>query len=278
MILIADSGSTKTDWRLVAGTEILPFKTIGFNPYHVSVAQVLNELNASALKEKSSLITQVYFYGAGCSSTEKSDFIKSALLQFFKNARVEVNHDLLAAARATCGKNAGMSAILGTGSNSCLFDGENIISNIPALGYILGDEGSGVDMGKTLIKKYLNKELSSNLSEELEKEYSLSLHTILNAVYKEALPNRYLAQFTLFIKKHEDESEMDELVKICFQHFFDLTICKYKNYKKYPLNLVGSIANVFSKQLKEVALHNEVEIGKIVKSPIDELVHFHTSN
>jgi N-acetylglucosamine kinase-like BadF-type ATPase len=278
MILIADSGSTKTDWRLVTDTEVLPYSTIGFNPYHVSVSQVLNELNVSALKDKASLITQVYFYGAGCSSAEKSDLIKEALLQFFKNAQVEVNHDLLAAARATCGKNAGMSAILGTGSNFCLFDGENIIENIPALGYILGDEGSGVDMGKTLIKKYLNKELSSSLSEKLAEEYSLNLNSILNAVYKEPLPNRYLAQFTVFIKKHEDESEMDELVKNCFQHFFDLTICKYKNYKQYQLNVVGSIANVFSKQLKQVALHNEVEIGKTVKSPIDELVLFHARN
>jgi N-acetylglucosamine kinase-like BadF-type ATPase len=278
MILIADSGSTKTDWRLVTDTEVLPFSTIGFNPYHVSDAQVLTELNASTLKDKTSLITQVYFYGAGCSSAEKSNLIKEALLQFFKNAKVEVHHDLLAAARATCGKNAGMTAILGTGSNSCLFEGENIIENIPALGYILGDEGSGVDMGKMLIKKYLNKELSSNLSEKLAEEYSLNLNTILNAVYKESLPNRYLAQFTLFIKKYEEESEMDELVKNCFQHFFDLTICKYKNYEQYPLNVVGSIANVFSKQLKEVALNNKVEIGKIVKSPIDELVLFHTRN
>ena len=278
MILVADSGSTKTDWRLVTPDDVLSYSTIGFNPYHVVISQVLDELNKSALIEVSKLVTQVNFYGAGCSSVEKSDLIKNALLQFFRNAKVEVNHDLLAAARATCGKNKGMTAILGTGSNSCLFDGENIIDNIPALGYILGDEGSGVDMGKTLIKKYLNKELSNNLSEKLTEEYSLSLNTILNAVYKDPLPNRYLAQFTQFIKKHEAEPEMDEIVKNCFQHFFEVTICKYDNYKNYQLNIVGSIATVFSKQLKEVALHNEVEIGKTVKSPIDELVLFHTGN
>jgi N-acetylglucosamine kinase-like BadF-type ATPase len=276
MLLVADSGSTKTDWRLINTEGIIPVSTIGLNPYHISSAQILTELNSSLLVQYSSEVSQVYFYGAGCSSEEKKEIIKSALSQFFKNGKIEVNHDLLAAARATCGKKEGMAGILGTGSNSCLFDGENIIANIPALGYILGDEGSGVDMGKALLKKYLNKELTSSLSEKLEKEYSLDLNSILNSVYKEPLPNRYLAQFTKFIKKYENEIEMDNIVKECFQHFFDLTICKYQNYKHYKLNAVGSIANVFNNQLKEVALFNDVELGRVIQSPIDELVLFHT--
>jgi N-acetylglucosamine kinase-like BadF-type ATPase len=278
MVLIADSGSTKTDWKLVSKTEVLAFNTIGFNPYHISSSEILVELKSSKLKSFSNEVTQIYFYGAGCSSKEKNELITIALTQFFIHAKVEVNHDLLAAARASCGKSPGMTAILGTGSNSCLFDGIKIIENIPALGYILGDEGSGVDMGKKLLKKYLTKELSRELSLKFEKEYSLGLNEILNAVYKESLPNRFLAQFTKFIKKYENEPEMNEIIKGCFQNFFDLNIVKYTNYKAYKLNTIGSIANVFSKQLEDVAKNNHVELGKIIQNPIEELVLFHTRN
>tara|TARA_R110001592_G_scaffold5046_2_gene27958 strand:- start:2361 stop:3197 length:837 start_codon:yes stop_codon:yes gene_type:complete len=278
MILIADSGSTKTDWRLVSINAVLPFSTVGFNPYHISVSKIIEELKSSELMDFSNEVSQIYFYGAGCSSEEKNEFIRNALTQVFSNAKIEVNHDLLAAARASCGKAPGMTAILGTGSNSCLFDGNNIIENIPALGYVLGDEGSGVDMGKKLLKKHLTKELSSELSIKFEETYSLSLNEILNAIYKEPLPNRFLAQFTKFIKKHENDSEMDEIIRDCFQHFFDTTILKYTNYKQYKLNTIGSIASVFKKQLREVAAKNNVELGKIIKSPIEELVIFHTRN
>lgn len=278
MILIADSGSTKTDWRLVRGKDILSFSTIGFNPYHISNSQILEELHSSELVEFSSLISKVFFYGAGCSSIDKNEIISEALSLFFINAEVEVNHDLLAAARASCGNLPGMTAILGTGSNSCLYDGERIVENIPALGYVLGDDGSGVDFGKMLLKKLFTNELSDELTLKFKEEYSINLNDILNAVYKEPLPNRFLAQFTMFIKKYEDKPEIDDIIKNCFHRFFKTNVCKYSNYQDYKLNAIGSVAEVFQAQLKEVALCYNVELGSVIKSPIQELVFFHTRN
>lgn len=278
MILIADSGSTKTDWRLVDGLNVTSISTIGFNPYHISSNQIYDELNSKEeLKEISNSVSHIYFYGAGCSTTEKKEIISKALSSFFCNAKIEVEHDMLAAARATCGNEAGITAILGTGSNSCVYDGENIVENIPALGYILGDEGGGVDIGKALIKLYLNKELPENLINEFENEYSYRLNSILNSIYNKPLPNRFLAQFAKFVKKYENEPILDSFVKNSFRNFFDLTICKYLNHKEYKLYFVGSIGDVFQKQLYFVAEEKGLKIEKIIKTPIEELVSFHTS-
>lgn len=276
-VLIAESGSTKTDWRLIKGKKTLSFQTIGFNPYHIGQDKILEELAASTLKSEVININILYFYGAGCSSIEKKKEIKSALKAFFTNAEIYVEHDLLAAARACCGKEKGMVAILGTGSNSCLFDGENIIQNIPSLGYILGDEGSGAYMGKLLLQMYLYGNLGHDLKKKFETNYEHRLTTILNSVYKEPLPNRFLAQFTHFIKENENHTKMDSLIKKAFSDFFENHITRYKEFNTIPLNLVGSIANIFSNQLKEVAIKYDVQIDKILKNPIEELVSFHTS-
>lgn len=254
----------------------MSFQTIGFNPYHIGQDKILEELEASALKSEIANIDFLYFYGSGCSSIEKKE-IKSALKAFFANAEIYVEHDLLAAARACCGKEKGMVAILGTGSNSCLFDGENIIQNIPSLGYILGDEGSGAYMGKLLLQMYLYGNLDHDLKKKFETSYEHRLTSILNSVYKEPLPNRFLAQFSHFIKGNENHAQMDSLIKKAFSDFFENHICQYKDFKTTRLNLVGSIANIFSNQLKEVAIKYDVQIDKILKNPIEELVSFHTS-
>lgn len=276
MLLIAESGSTKTDWRLVNKGEIVPFKTIGFNPYHIQEKEIVQHLKQSELAEKAKEVTQLYFYGSGCATDENKQLIKIALEQVFTSAKINVDHDLMAAARACCGKEKGMVAILGTGSNTCLYDGVNITHNIPALGYVLGDEGSGTYMGKELIKKYLNKELSPHLNEAFEKKYPYRLNSILNQVYKQPLPNEFLAQFTRFLKEHEQEEEIREIIQNSFHSFFTQHICKYPSYQQYDLNLVGSIAHVFNKQLKAVAQNYEVTINKVAERPINELVRFHT--
>ena len=277
MVLIAESGSTKTDWRLVKDDNVLSFSTIGFNPYHITATEIRRELQQSELKSVAKQVSQLYFYGAGCSSVEKNELIRGALAHFFTQANIEVNHDLLAAARASCGTSEGMAAILGTGSNSCLFNGKVITTNIPALGYVLGDQGSGVHMGKTLVQLFLGNELPKDLAEQFKETYNYELGDILNAVYKEPLPNRFLAQFTKFIKTQEQHPVINTLVKNCFQEFFDKTICKYSNYQDYKLNVVGSIGVVFEKQLQKVAATNNVELGRIIKSPVEELLQFHTS-
>lgn len=273
MQLIADSGSTKTDWRLISEDETKSFSSIGFNPYHISENQVLEALENSGLALFNNQITEVFFYGAGCSSEKNCNFLLQIFGSFFPNAKIEVNHDLLAAARAACQKEKGMVAILGTGSNTCLYDGVEVIENIPALGYILGDEGSGAYIGKKLITKYLYNELNIDLKHKFENQYSLNKETILEAVYKKELPNKYLASFAKFVA--ENVEELEDLVLECFQDFFSKHICKYSSYREYDLHIIGSIGSVFKKQLENVAKQNEVRIGKLIKQPIEELVLFH---
>lgn len=277
MILIADSGSTKTDWRLVNETEqVKSFQTIGFNPYYISEQQILDELSKSALTEIKQQVTQVFFYGAGCSSEAKSGEIKQALQQFFTKATIEVDHDLLAAARSLSGNKAGLVAILGTGSNTCFFDGTTIVKNVSSLGYILGDEGSGAHLGKTLVTAYLNNELTEDLHQAFQQKYQLTLLDILDAVYKKPLPNRFLAQFAPFVLEHKQHPQIAAIINACFSQFFEKHICKYENYQQYPLNMVGSIGFVFKNEIEQLATHFGVNMGIVIKQPIDGLVKFHT--
>ncbi len=276
MLLIADSGSTKTDWRLVNNNGVITsFSTIGFNPYHIYSEKVLNALASSDLATIKNSIKKVVFYGAGCSSEDKKAIISTPLISFFINAEIEVEHDMLAAARATCGHEKGMVAILGTGSNSCLFNGESIVENVTALGYILGDYGGGVDIGKTFLKALLAKELPKEIEKSFNEKYNLSGNDILDAVYKQPLPNRFLAGFSEFVYQNLNHLIIERLVKKCFSSFFETNICKYSDYKNQQLHLIGSIAFVYQDILKEVAADYDVQIGKVLKQPIEELVKYH---
>lgn len=277
MKLIADSGSTKTDWRLVSSDgKNQSFQTIGFNPYHISNEEILAELNKSDLESIKKEVHEVIFYGSGCSSPSKSNEIKTALQKFFTEATISVSHDLLAAARALCGHEKGMVAILGTGSNTCLFDGVNITANVSALGYILGDEGSGAYIGKTFIQALLNKELSQEIEDKFKQHYNLTLTDVLDAVYKKPLPNRFLAQFTIFVYENKHQPEISTLIDECFKAFFEKHICKYENYQQYQLNIVGSVGYVFKQEIEKIAKNYSVKIGKVIKQPIEELVKFHS--
>lgn len=276
MILVADSGSTKTDWRLVNDDgSTSTFQTIGFNPYFITSASVLNELTSSKLVDIKNDVKQVFFYGAGCSTEANCKVIFNPFSTFFNNARVEVEHDMLAAARATCGKEKGMVGILGTGSNSCLYNGINIVENVAALGYLLGDNGSGADIGKTFIKAFLGRELPVAVEEDFNRQYKLKTTDILDAVYKQALPNRFLAGFSLFVFQHLNNSYIQHMVERRFELFFEKNICKYSDFENNTLHLVGSIASVYQEVFEKVAEKYNVKIGKVIKQPIDELVKYH---
>jgi len=276
MILIADSGSTKTDWRLISKDgNTLSFETIGFNPYFIASASILNELINSNITTVKDSVTHVYFYAAGCATQANRDVIRKPLTTFFNNAKIEVGHDMLAAARATCGNDKGMVAILGTGSNSCLYDGKEISENVRALGFILGDNGSGADIGKAFIKAFLAKELPEEILVDFGEEYNLTIDSILESIYKQALPNRFLAGFSLFVYQHIDNPIIQKLVEERFELFFEKNICKYSDYEKNTLHLVGSIAFVYQKIIKKIASKYNVEIGKVIKQPINELVNYH---
>ena len=283
MILIADSGSTKTEWILLNQKEVVAeLYTQGINPYFQTVEQIAAVFSGELIPELPAIhiptISAVFYYGAGCSSIEKCAMVKQPLTQIFKNAHVEVDHDLLAAARAACGTQTGIAAILGTGSNSCLFDGKVIVANQPSLGFIMGDEGSGGHIGKELLKQYVYSELPADLYELFIREYMLTKEIILEHIYKKPMPNRYAASFTRFVGKHIAHPHMQQLVIDSFTEFFKRHIASYPNYQTYSLSAVGSVASIFSEQLQAVANQYSIRIQHIIQKPMEGLIHYHTQS
>jgi glucosamine kinase len=279
MMLIADSGSTKTDWSLVSeGDQTGRVKTMGFNPYFQSTADIAKELRdvlAPQLDIERGTDLEIFFYGAGCSSEAKCQIVSDAIAQVFPGANIEVEHDLLAAARALCGKEEGVAAILGTGSNSCYYDGEKIREHVFSLGFIMGDEGSGAYLGKKLLQFYLYGELPSELKDKFAAQYPQSREEILDSVYKKPLPSRYLASFSRFLHDNLSHVFIEQLVFDAFDDFFAHHICKYSRYREVPFSCVGSIGYRYSSVLKKVAGSKGVRMGKIIESPIEALTAYH---
>jgi glucosamine kinase len=281
MILIADSGSTKTDWRLIDDNKkIHQFATQGINPYFQTSSEIAlilkNELTIQFNSEFQNKKVTIYFYGAGCEADSKKEIIREALLLVFPLSSIEINSDMIGAARAMCGSNPGIAAILGTGSNTCYYDGNKSVENVASLGYILGDEGSGAHIGKTFIQAYLNKEMPEDLTKRFQERFKLSLWDILDAVYKKPMPNRFLASFSKFIYQNLKEQFVIDLVANCFEQFFDKHICKYEKHKELKLNCVGSVAFYYSNILRAVATNKGVQIDKIIETPIAGLTLYHT--
>lgn len=276
MILIAESGSTKTDWCVINGQEVSAYTLSGINPFHVSEKQIKEMLVQSELIAYKSKIDKIYFYGAGLATMDAKKLIAEILNEVFPNAqKIQVNDDLIAAAHALFGNKKGIACILGTGSNTGLVEDGVLLEKIPALGYILGDEGSGAHLGAGFVNAYLKRDFSKHLFDKLAFEPELSMEYVLDKVYKQALPNKYLASLTMLIKKYVDEPEIQEFVKSCFQVFVDKNIKKYNDYKKLPIGFVGSIAYHFKPFLLEVLKNNELQLSKIVQSPINELINYY---
>ncbi len=277
-MLIAESGSTKTDWRAIDNTgKIEQFITKGFNPFHQKSEAISEEIKLNLLPFLKTAVKQVHFYGAGCSSPSMCGIVESALNECFQEAEIHVEHDLLAAARGLCGHEKGIACILGTGSNSCVFDGENITANIPALGYILGDEGSGSYMGKRFIADFLIGKLPEKLEKDFTEKFGLTKDKIFEAVYMQPMPNRFLASFGKFLFQRIDDPYVMNLVRSSFVDFFDRYICRYEGYAELPVHFTGSIAFYFSKILNDVAAEKQVRIGRIVETPAAALVLYHTN-
>lgn len=283
MILIADSGSTKTEWVLLNGKQtITEVSTQGINPYFMSVDEISdvfkNELLPKLSKTASADIRSVFYYGAGCSSAEKNALVSQPLLQLFGHANIEVTHDLLGAARAACGTEEGIGVILGTGSNTCLFNGKEIVANQPSLGFIMGDEGSGGHIGKELLKQFLYGELPNELHHSFEKQYGITKEIILHKIYKEPRPNAYAASFTQFVSKHIEHTAMQRLVLNAFDEFFKRHVSSYHNFTQYPICVIGSIGFVFEKQLQEIANIYGTSIQRIIQKPMEGLISYHTQS
>jgi N-acetylglucosamine kinase-like BadF-type ATPase len=279
MILIADSGSTKTDWLLIDKENTNQTQSIGLNPYHINnefFTDVLkNEVNHK-LKIQQHHINEVYFYGAGCGAEQKQKEVKSWLSKIYTKANIEVASDLLAAARAVCMNRKGIVVILGTGSNSCIFDGEKITDTQISLGYILGDEGSGAYLGKILLKDVLEEKLPQHLIQKFYKDYPLSLNEILDNIYNKPFANRFLAGFTKFIGNNIDDPSLQKIVKNAFNEFINRYLHKYNNYLDYKVYGVGSVAWYF----KDIFINSCLESGLICENimlkPMEGLKNYHS--
>lgn len=278
MILIADSGSTKTDWRLMDGNlEIGQAKTKGFNPYYQKMDEMANEIESALIPAlDQSHISSIYFYGAGCSTRERQLKISNALLPFFKETKIFVQSDLVGAARALCGNQPGIVCILGTGSGSCQYDGKNIVKNIPSLGFILGDEGSGAWLGKKMVTDYLRGHMPKKCIETINKKLHIDKEIILEHVNHKPMPSRYLAGFARFISENIDQTYFYQLMFDSFTSFTKNYIIRYPNYTELKCHFVGSVAFHNQEILKHVAKYAGFRIGNIIKSPIDGLTLYHS--
>lgn len=281
MKLIADCGSTKIDWCIQSETKVeKQMFTLGMNAVMLTEEELRSRFGSELLPELGDIgtkVTEIYFYGAGCISPEVCGNVARALKANMPWCEtIEVYSDLLAAARALCGRETGIACILGTGSNSCLYDGKGIADNVSPLGYILGDEGSGAVLGKLFLGDVLKKQLPADICARFLNEYDLDLLGIIRRVYREPQANRFLASVTPFLSKNIDVPEIHELVYNAFRAFFRRNIKNYEHYSKYPVNFIGSIAYYFRDVLAEAARAEGCTIGKIVKSPMEGLLKFHS--
>ena len=277
MILIAESGSTKTDWVLIdENFDTSMFSTIGFNPFFHNEKIIAKHIHENVeFYNSCKNVDKVFFYGAGCSSVELNSIIENGLKGVFKSAAITVEHDLLACALSTYEGQPSISCILGTGSNSCYYDGENLLEEVPALGYVLGDEGSGSFFGKKLLTDYLYNKLPHQIKDDLECHFKISKAIIFENVYMKPNANVYLASFMRFITNHKEHDYVSNMVEDGMDQFIKTHVCCFKNYKEVKTHFIGSISAIYEQELRSAAKKNNVTIGNIVRKPVNGLVNYH---
>lgn len=274
--LIADSGATKAEWCLLHNGKKKTIFTQGISPYFLNTEQIIALLTKELLpKIKNVTIGEVYYYGTGCANPANAKSVKKALRKIIPAAKIEVTHDLMAAARALCGKEKGVACILGTGSNSCYYNGKKIVKNSPGLGYVLGDEGSGAYLGKKVIQYYLYDTFDEELKGRFDNTYGTNGLEILENVYKKPMPNRYLASFTKFLADNRGHYMIENIIEDGLNDFFFSHLCKYRETWTLPISFAGSVAFGFKDVLQQLCDSYEFELGKILKNPMDGLVAYH---
>lgn len=274
--LIADSGSTKCEWCLLADGKKKKIITQGISPYFLSLDQVVAILQKELLvKLKNVQVDEIYYYGTGLGNPENGKFIKKALKKVFPMAKAEAEIDLLAAARAVCGHEKGIACILGTGSNSCYYNGRKIVKNSPGLGYVLGDEGSGAYLGKKVIQHFLYNTFDEDLMLRFNKQFNTNANEILDHVYKQPQPNRYLASFAIFLAENRDHFMIENIIEDGLNDFFFTHLNKYRESWLYPISFAGSVAFGFKDVIKDLCNTYELELGKVLKQPMDGLISYH---
>ena len=274
MILIADSGSTKTTWCMIGHESADTCITGGINPFQLGMAEIVHLLEADFTLPRTG-ISKIWFYGAGCAYPDKNRIVEDALSQYFGECEIQVNSDLLAAARSLCGISPGIACILGTGSNSCYYNGQEIVQNVPALGYVLGDDGSGNALGKNLLSNILKNQLPEEIRKAFFDAYPVTASEILDHIYRKPFPNRYLAQYARFVSANIKYPEMQTLANNCFREFFSRNVMQYEAAKTLPVHCTGSVAFHFGDIIKKIAGEFGLTVGKIMQEPMAGLVEYH---
>lgn len=278
MVIIADCGSTKCDWLLVRGRrDNLLENTVGFSPFFHTTSEIQAIVQEQlAPKIDVAAVRELYFYGTGVHDDERAEIIAAALRNVFPNAEISVWHDLLGAARATCGREAGIACILGTGSNSCYYDGERILDNVPSLGWLLGDEGSGTHLGKALLRAWFYRELPADLQTLFNESHPEGPDAIKDRIYEKGA-NAYLATFTQFLGENQNHPFVKTLVAGSLGEFLDRQVIKYSGYQHVPIHFVGSIAHHFQDILFKCLEDRRMKPGVVVRKPIYPLADYHLS-
>ncbi|MBD2703627.1 N-acetylglucosamine kinase [Spirosoma sp. BT702] len=278
MLLIADSGSTKTDWRLVGPQgQAAAIQTDGFNPYYQTTDEMVATLQAQLVPQlKKGTVTDVFFYGTGCTGETVNYIVANALHAVLPNVTtVSVNSDMLGAARGAAGHVPGIVCILGTGSNACCYDGKQIIRGIQSLGFWLGDEGSGGYLGKTLVRDFFQERLPDELRSAFQSRYALDRPTLLENAYQKPYPNRYFASFTPFLSEHLAHPYINDLVTDTFVLFLTTYVRRFPEASQWTVHFVGSIAYYFATLLEQAVTKTGLIMGQILKAPATRLVEFH---
>lgn len=277
MILLADSGSTKTDWGLVENGKLVKrLRTSGMNPFQMSEEAITEEIKTHLVPElPGTVLDEVHFYGAGCTK-EKQPIVERALrANLTINVECEVASDMLGAARGICGHKPGIACILGTGSNSCSYDGKNLVKNVSPLGFILGDEGSGAVLGKLLVGDVLKNQMPEAITKRFFEKYKLTSAEIIDRVYRQPKPNTFLASFVPFLEENIDEPKIYNLVKESFRSFLRRNVMQYEGWQTLPIGFNGSIAKIYKKPLLEALEEEGMHLGRIIQAPMEAMVEYH---
>ncbi|HRC88891.1 MAG TPA: ATPase [Bacteroidales bacterium] len=278
-LLLADSGSTKTEWKVIQnGIPLESLFSQGINPYFLETKQIISILKKEIQTIKNYEFDFVYFYGSGCNSESKNDVVERAISAFIKTKGIFIGSDLLGAARGLCQNEPGIACIMGTGSNSCYYDGIKIVSNVPPLGYILGDEGSAAVMGRKLLSAVLKKQVSTDIINRFNETYKLTRAEILENVYTKPLPNKFLGSFAKFISSNIEMPELQNIVTSSFDEFIIRNILQYPESYNLPVHFTGSVAFYFKTFLIELLLMHHLKPGKILLSPMEGLLKYHIEN
>ncbi len=275
--LIADSGSTKTEWCLLTKTENIIINTQGMSPYFINEVQMETIITRDVLPHLKKInIEEIFYYGTGCANVANVKMIKKVLQKIFTKAIIKIETDIDGAAKALCGNDKGIACILGTGSSSCYYNGKRIVKNNPGIGYILGDEGSGAYLGKKVIQYYLYNTFDEDLRARFDAKFVTNTNEILNAVYKQPLANRYLASFAIFLAENRGHYMIENIIEDGLNDFFYKHICKFSESWKLPIHFTGGISFGFKDVLAEMCHSYQLQLGNVLKNPMEGLIKYHS--